>query len=112
MSYSIPDSPEQSNIPYGYCHCGCGQKTNIAKTNQSRRGHIKGQPVRYVKGHGSRTHREIQAATGLSRSFVQACVAEWPVLFCVVGKRRDGNAKTASALVGVVGIHEPKESEL
>lgn len=39
-------------IPYGYCHCGCGRKTSIA--DESRRGKIKGEPVRYVRGHGGR----------------------------------------------------------
>lgn len=38
-------------IPYGYCHCGCGQKTNLAPSTNSSRGWIKGQPVRLVNGH-------------------------------------------------------------
>lgn len=38
-------------IPYGYCHCGCGEKTSIAKKTESRYGWIKGQPKRFVKGH-------------------------------------------------------------
>jgi hypothetical protein len=42
-------------IPYGYCHCGCGQKTNIVKETQNSVGHIKGQPMRYVFGHYART---------------------------------------------------------
>lgn len=61
---------------------------------------------------GPMTQREIQAATGLSRSFVQACVAEWPVLFCVVGRKRVPGATMPSVVVGVKGIHEPKEGEL
>lgn len=42
------------NIPFGYCHCGCGQLTAIAKWNRSDRGHIKGQPMRFIRGHGAR----------------------------------------------------------
>ena len=55
---------------------------------------------------GPMTQREIQAATGLSRSFVQACVAEWPVLFCVVGKKRVPGATMPSVVVGVKGHHD------
>lgn len=40
-----------NNIPYGYCHCGCGQKTNIAKQNERRRGHLKGEPMPYIQTH-------------------------------------------------------------
>lgn len=43
-----------NEIPYGYCHCGCGQKTSIAKRTQTSRGFIKGQPMRYVSGHNGR----------------------------------------------------------
>jgi hypothetical protein len=43
-----------NEIPYGYCHCGCGQKTNVAPHNDKRHGTIKGEPQRYVFGHGSR----------------------------------------------------------
>jgi len=38
-------------IPYGYCHCGCGQKTKIADKNHTRSGHVKGEPLRYVFNH-------------------------------------------------------------
>jgi hypothetical protein len=38
-------------IPYGYCHCGCGQKTNLAPNNDRRRSWIKGEPLQYVFGH-------------------------------------------------------------
>ena len=42
------------DIPYGYCQCGCGQKTTIAKRNEYRRGHVKGEPLRFVHGHNPR----------------------------------------------------------
>lgn len=43
-----------NDIPYGYCHCGCGQKTNIATRNEYRRGHVKGEPLRFIHGHNPR----------------------------------------------------------
>jgi len=39
------------NIAYGYCHCGCGSLTSIAKKTNTRLGHIQGQPVRFIPGH-------------------------------------------------------------
>lgn len=38
-------------IEFGYCHCGCGQKTNIITKTLHKRGHVKGQPLRYITGH-------------------------------------------------------------
>jgi hypothetical protein len=35
----------------GMCACGCGQPAPIAKTTDPRRGWIKGQPVRFIRGH-------------------------------------------------------------
>lgn len=42
-------------IPYGYCHCGCGQKTKIARQNHTKMGWIRGEPLRYLNGHNSKT---------------------------------------------------------
>ena len=40
-------------IPFGFCHCGCGQKTKIARgTNEH--GHVKGQPLRFLMNHCKR----------------------------------------------------------
>lgn len=38
------------------CQCGCGQPTNIAKWTRPSLGWVRGQPVRYVSGHGGRGH--------------------------------------------------------
>jgi len=42
-------------IPYGYCHCGCGQKTKIAKENRKKIGWTKGQPIKFICGHNARS---------------------------------------------------------
>jgi 5-methylcytosine-specific restriction endonuclease McrA len=42
------DKPE---IPYGYCHCGCGQKTKIAARTRGET--VAGQPSRYLQGHNA-----------------------------------------------------------
>lgn len=42
------------DIPYGYCHCGCGQTTTIAKMTNTQYGRVRGEPNRYVVGHTRR----------------------------------------------------------
>lgn len=42
---------EPQNIPYGYCHCGCGRKTKIARQTYTAKGHVKGEPLRWLKNH-------------------------------------------------------------
>lgn len=54
-----------SEIPYGYCHCGCGQKTNIAPKTNNKRGYIQGIPMDYLRGHRLRF------------SYEQAVIAFW-----------------------------------
>lgn len=38
-------------IPYGYCHCGCGKKTKIAKENNAKYGWVSGEPYRFIANH-------------------------------------------------------------
>lgn len=40
--------------PSGLCQCGCGGKTSVATCNIRRLGHVKGEHVRYLKGHHTR----------------------------------------------------------
>lgn len=42
------------DIPYGFCQCGCGQRTNIAHATYPPYGWVKGEPLRYVRGHSGR----------------------------------------------------------
>src|SRR5262245_35045500 len=54
----ITDSNTQTTeIPYGFCHCGCGQRTKIATETRKERGRVKGQPLRFIAGHHARTRR-------------------------------------------------------
>lgn len=45
-------------IPYGYCHCGCGEKTLIAKITANKDGRIMGMPHRFIGSHYQRTLRK------------------------------------------------------
>ncbi len=57
MNLSKQDTHLLPSIPYGYCHCGCGEKTNLASQTNPRDGWIKGEPIRYIQGHHLRIKR-------------------------------------------------------
>lgn len=40
------------------CLCGCGKETSTCDRNNARLGYVKGEPMRYVHGHGSRCTRK------------------------------------------------------
>lgn len=46
-------------VPYGYCHCGCGQKTTIITQNHTKLGRKKGEYARYIRGHAGHSHPTI-----------------------------------------------------
>jgi hypothetical protein len=50
----VPALIERISIPYGYCYCNCGEKTNLARATIRGCGWIKGQPLRYVMNHHRR----------------------------------------------------------
>ena len=50
MSEHTTQDPTQE-IPYGYCHCGCGEKTRLSPRNHTKRGYVKGEPYKYIAGH-------------------------------------------------------------
>src|SRR5690242_12805235 len=43
-----------TEVPFGFCHCGCGQRTTVATRNDKAAGMVKGQPRRYITGHHRR----------------------------------------------------------
>ena len=45
----------KKKIPYGYCHCGCGQKTKLHTETRPSKGYVKGEPRKYIIGHARRT---------------------------------------------------------
>lgn len=42
---------QRTEIPYGYCHCGCGERTKLAPQSSTRHGYITGQPMRFLHNH-------------------------------------------------------------
>lgn len=57
----------EPTVPPGYCHCGCGRKTSLAERTDPKRKLVKGQPIRFIKGHNARRHTPhyvVDPATG------------------------------------------------
>lgn len=48
-----------NEIPYGYCRCGCGQKTRLAPRNLDKLGWVKDQPLRFIRGHNKRDYASL-----------------------------------------------------
>lgn len=49
-------------IPYGYCHCECGELTRIAAVNCTSSNDMKGVPRCFVKGHQRKIRPKIEDA--------------------------------------------------
>lgn len=47
---------EHTDVPYGYCWCGCGTETPVARQGSSRDRTISKTHLRYIKGHNSGKH--------------------------------------------------------
>lgn len=45
--------------PTGWCECGCGRPTKLSTKTRLARGHIKGEPHRYINGHQVRTRSRV-----------------------------------------------------
>lgn len=47
--------------PSGLCQCGCGNPAPVAKMTNTRLGHVKGEPVKFILGHAiyARQRREL-----------------------------------------------------
>lgn len=50
-------TPSKPSIPYGFCHCGCGEKTTIPTKTQSRK-RRQGIPMLYIQGHNRAIKRK------------------------------------------------------
>lgn len=44
-------TPLEEIVPYGFCHCRCGEKTRISDKNYKCFGVAKGEPWRFLPGH-------------------------------------------------------------
>jgi len=73
------------------CECGCGQPAPLAKCNDAHNGKVKGQPIRFVKGHSGGRDFQPGNNRGLRHGFARVgkeAPAYWAYL---AAKRRCTN---------------------
>lgn len=51
--------PPPPTIPYGYCGCGCNEKTPLIERNRFTQGLVKGTPRKFLVGHQKRLPRAV-----------------------------------------------------
>lgn len=51
----------------GLCECGCGQFTRRAPVNDRSKGWVKGQPLRYIKGHNALNMQLVRSESAAKR---------------------------------------------
>lgn len=56
--------------PTKLCECGCGKPAPIAKVNHASRGAVRGQPLRFVRGHATTIHRHSKPRTRTYKSWL------------------------------------------
>lgn len=71
------------DVPYGFCHCGCGERTPVSPITRNERGYRKGDPIKYIHGHNG-TRRE--------RYEVRDCGYETPCWVWLLGTYPSGYA--------------------
>jgi hypothetical protein len=93
------------NAPFGFCLCGCGQRTTLAALTNKKRGHVKGQPVRYVANHHKRMTKEyeVDPETGCWISLF----SKNPKGYAMVGKRNGRGRNTGAHRAVYEKIHGP-----
>ena len=83
------------DIPYGYCRCGCGQKTNLAPNNATKGNLTKGEPLKFIRHHGRKGPTKRPINNGLY--YCTGCKIEKPVeLFSKDKSRPNGYSNKCS----------------
>lgn len=52
------------SVPYGTCHCGCGEQTWVSPLTNRKRGWVKGEPVKWLTGHHLRGSKWVTGEDG------------------------------------------------
>lgn len=69
----------KQEIQFGYCQCGCGQKTQVAERNRIRNGVLvatKGEPRKYCRGHSQ--IGKVRIASDPNNKICTDCLSEKP----------------------------------
>jgi|SRR5579863_2301994 len=100
-SVELSRIPPPEEIPYGYCHCGCGGKTSIINKTCKKAGEIKGEPYRFLHNH---RHRR-----SLEERFWKYVRRDGPIVRPELGNCWRWEGKISTTGYGVLGAHVVKK---
>ena len=95
---SLAETMNEKMIPVGYCQCGCGQKTEMAKVTRNRRGYKKGEPLLYLVGHNRNNKNPLDKFWKRIKKGKENECWEWQH-----GKFSTGYGRTVLTCVGIKG---------
>ena len=72
-------------IPYGYCHCGCNQKTPLSRVNFEENFQKKNEPMRYLQGHSNSRKHTLPAGMCICRD--TSCTIPYGLCHCGCGTK-------------------------
>jgi len=85
------------------CECGCGKPVRLSTENRSRNGYVKGQPVRFVKGHNSKAeHPSLPTSLwkDIKELYIDQCLST-----SEIGTLKGCHAETVGAHLEKMGVH-------
>jgi 5-methylcytosine-specific restriction endonuclease McrA len=93
------DGIDMPSVPYGYCHCACGEKTRTAERTRPEAGWVRDEPLRFIHGHQSRMPKPMRRIDPEKPKRCTACGEEKPSeQFNLTGRPRlDGSMGRKSA---------------
>lgn len=61
-----------SEILKGYCHCGCGNKTDLATKNDNTKGWTKGEPLKFIRWHHTLVNAKRKTANAIGNKSISS----------------------------------------
>lgn len=90
-----PETRSDWGVGSGLCECGCGQPAPILKRTRREKGHVRGFPARFIRGHNGRQRDEFRVE---DRGYETPCWIWTKSLFPKTGyaqKQADGGSALA-----------------
>jgi hypothetical protein len=75
---AVPSPADRIELQVKLCECGCTSPAPIAKMTNRKLGHVRGQPVRFVRGHAARVNPRKPQGFGL----LQGREGRWAIWCC------------------------------
>lgn len=92
------------------CECGCGNPAPISKENRAKWGWVKGQPLRFIRGHGARVCHHINLP-GVTWDNLKELYVDQMLSTIEIGKMKGCSCSTVSYHLEKMDIPQRKHPE-